>query len=146
MTTDAVAQMLRSALIPTLLVGAVSAGVAGWLVGWPGVVGALIGLALVLAFFVLGLVVLRSAVRRLEPATVLLVALGLYAAKVVLIGGTLLILDGTGVLSGVADDWALGLTAIVCTLTWTTAQIRAAFRVRQPIFDLPAAAEPKDVA
>jgi ATP synthase protein I len=135
MTTDTAAGMLRGALLPTLATGAICAAVAGVAAGTDGVVGAVIGLALVVVFFGLGLLILGRSVR-LEPVLVLLVALGLYAAKVVLIGGSLLLIDASGLLDGIADSMALGVTAILCTLAWTTGQIVGAARSRLPLYDL----------
>jgi ATP synthase protein I len=135
MTTDTAAAMLRAALAPTLLVGAVAVAVAGGVAGAAGVWGALLGLALVVLFFALGLLVLARCAG-VDPALVLVIALGLYTAKVVLIGGTFVLLDSTGVLRGFADHLALGMTAIACTLTWTVGETVGAIRVRQPAYDL----------
>ena len=135
MTTDTAAAMFRAALVPTLLVGAVAAAVAGGMAGAAGVWGALIGFALVVLFFAIGLLVLARCAG-VDPALVLVIALGLYAAKVVLIGGTFVLLDTTGVLRGFADHLALGVTAIACTLTWTVGETVGAIRVRQPAYDL----------
>lgn len=135
MTTDTAAGMLRGALVPTLGVGAAGAVVAGLVSGVQGVVGAVLGVTVVVVFFGLGLLVLRRCAG-LEPALVLLIALGLYAAKVILIGGSLLLVDASGVLDGVASSMALGLTAIACTLAWTTGQIVGATRARVPLYDL----------
>lgn len=134
MTTDTAAAMLRAALVPTLLVGALAVAVAAPAGGAEGVWGALLGLALVVVFFALGLLVLARCAR-VEPALVLLIALGLYAAKVVLIGGAFVLMDSTGVLRGFADHVALGVTAIACTLTWTVGETVGAIRVRQPAYD-----------
>ncbi len=134
MTTDTAAAMLRAALVPTLLVGALAVAVAAPVGGAEGVWGALLGLALVVVFFALGLLVLARCAR-VEPALVLLIALGLYAAKVVLIGGAFVLMDSTGVLRGFADHVALGVTAIACTLTWTVGETVGAIRVRQPAYD-----------
>jgi len=135
MTTDTAAGMLRGALAPTLAVGAVAVVGSGLLAGAQGVLGALIGVSLVVVFFGLGLFVLRRCAH-LEPALVLLIALGLYTAKVVLIGGSLLLVDASGMLEGIADEMALGVTAIACTLAWTTGQIVGATRARVPLYDL----------
>ncbi|HET7328774.1 MAG TPA: hypothetical protein VFJ14_15985 [Nocardioidaceae bacterium] len=135
MTTDTAAAMLRGALAPTLTVGAVGMVSSALLAGAEGLVGAAIGLSLVVVFFGLGVSVLRRCAR-LEPVLVLLVALGLYAAKVVLIGGSLLVIAGTGVLDGVAHPMSLGLTAIVCTLAWTAGQVVGATRARVPLYDV----------
>jgi ATP synthase protein I len=136
MTTDTAAAMLRGALVPTLVVGVAAAAVAGATAGVEGLWGALIGLALVVLFFGLGLVVLGRCAG-VEPVLVLLIALGLYAAKVVLIGGTFVLVDTTGVLRPYADHLSLGVTAIACTLTWTIGETIGAIRARQPAYDLP---------
>lgn len=135
MTTDTAAAMLRAALTPTLLVGAVAVAVAGLAAGSAGVWGALLGLALVVVFFALGLLVLARCTR-VEPAIVLLIALALYTAKVVLIGGAFVLMDTTGVLRGFADHLALGVTAIACTLTWTIGETVGVVRARQPAYDV----------
>jgi len=135
MTTDTAAAMLRAALVPTLLVGAIAAVVAGVAVGAEGVWGALLGAVLVLVFFGLGLVVLGRCAG-IDPALTLVIALGLYAAKVVLIGGAFVAMDSTGVLRGFADHLTLGVTAIACTLVWTVGETVAAVRSRQPAYDV----------
>lgn len=135
MTTDTATAMLRGALGPTLGVGAVCLVVWGLLAGAEGVVGALVGQALVVVFFALGLLILRSCAK-LEPTLVLLIAMGLYTGKVVLIGGTLLYLHSSGVFVGVADNVALGVTAIACTVAWSAGQIVGFTRARQPVYDV----------
>ena len=135
MTTDTAAAMLRAASIPTLVVGGAAVLVAGVVAGSHGVWGALLGLALVALFFGLGLVVLGRCAG-LDPAATLVIALGLYAVKVVLIGGTFVLMDTTGVLRGFADHTALGLTTIACTLAWTVGETVGAVRSRQPAYDL----------
>jgi len=136
MTTDTAAAMLRAALVPTLAVGATAAVVAGVSAGGEGLWGALIGLALVVVFFGLGLVVLARCAG-LDPALMLVIALGLYVAKVVLIGGAFVLIDATGVLRGYADHLSLGVTAIACTVTWTIGETVGAVRARQPVYDDP---------
>jgi ATP synthase protein I len=135
MTTDTAAAMLRAALVPTLVVGAAAVAVAGLAVGSEGLWGAVIGLVLVVVFFGLGLVVLTRCAG-LDPALMLVIALGLYAGKVVLIGGAFVLLDATGVLRGYADHLSLGVAAIACTLTWTIGETVGAVRARQPVYDL----------
>lgn len=135
MTTDTATAMLRTALAPTLVVGTGAAVAGGIVTGSRGVWGAVLGVALVVVFFGLGLLVLRRCAG-LEPAVVLFVALGLYAAKVVLIGGAFVLMDTTGALRGFVDHTALGLTAIACTLAWTVGETVGAVRGRQPAYDL----------
>jgi ATP synthase protein I len=135
MTTDTAAAMLRAALIPTLVVGAGATVVGGVVVGAAGVWGALIGWALVVVFFGLGVLLLGRTAGK-EPAYALVAALGLYVSKVVVIGGTFITLDATGALQGFADHLVLGVTVIACTLAWTVGEMLGAVRARQPIYDL----------
>jgi ATP synthase protein I len=135
MTNNAAAAMLRGALVPTLAVALVSVVVFGLVGGSEGLLGALIGAGLVLVFFGVGQLVLGRAMGR-DPAIVLFVAMTLYTAKIILIGGTLLALDATGALDGVADDLALAVTTIVCALAWSVGQIVGATRARVPLYDL----------
>lgn len=134
MTTDAATTMLRGALVPALAVAVVSVVVAGLWVGSEGVVGALIGAGLVVVFFGLGLLVLGR-FAGVEPAVLLVIAMGLYAAKIVLIGGSLLLIEASGALDGVAHDLSLALTAIACTLAWSAGQIVGATKARVPLYD-----------
>jgi ATP synthase protein I len=127
--------MLRGALVPTVAVGLVAVVGFALAAGAEGAVGALIGAGLVLVFFGLGQLVLGRAIGR-EPVIVLFVAMTLYTAKIVLIGGSLLLLDATGVLDGVADKLALALTTIACALAWSVGQILGATRARIPLYDL----------
>lgn len=135
MTTDTAAAMLRAALIPTLAVGAGATVIGGILAGSAGVWGALLGVALVVVFFGVGVLLLGRTVGK-EPAYALVAALGLYIGKVVVIGGTFITLDATGALEGFADHLVLGVTVIVCTLAWTVGEMVGAVRTRQPIYDL----------
>jgi ATP synthase protein I len=135
MTTDTAAAMLRAALIPTLVVGSGATVIGGVFVGANGVWAALIGTALVVVFFGLGILLLGRTAGR-EPAVTLVAALGLYVGKVVVIGGTFITLDATGALRGFADHLVLGVTVIACTLAWTIGEMYGAVRARQPIYDL----------
>jgi ATP synthase protein I len=135
MTTDTAAAMLRAALIPTVAVGAGATITGGVLAGSDGVWGAVIGVALVIVFFGLGVLLLGRTAGK-EPAYALVAALGLYVGKVVVIGGTFITLDATGALQGFADHLVLGVTVIACTLAWTVGEMVGAVRARQPIYDL----------
>lgn len=135
MTTDPAAAMLRGAMIPTVAVGVLGVIVFALVSGSDGAVGALIGAGLVLLFFGIGQLVLGRAIGK-EPVIVLFVAMTLYTVKILLIGGSLLLLDATGTLDGVADKLALAVTTIACALAWSVGQILGATRARIPLYDL----------
>lgn len=127
--------MVRVAMPPSLAVAAACALV-GWLaVGPSGLWGAALGGGLVVVFFTLSLSVL-ALTRRLDPSLTLLVALGLYVAKVVALGAGLLVVAQTGLVGDPFHRTAVAASVIACTLTWTVAEIVASARHRQPLYDL----------
>ncbi|MEN3359747.1 MAG: hypothetical protein V7637_3729 [Mycobacteriales bacterium] len=129
----------RSTVLPTVLVGVVLAVVSGVVAGWPGAVGAGLGAAVVVAFFGLDLLALRSASRRFPDAPVQLALLG-YLAKLVGLGVLLwLVRDSAAI-----DATAFAVAAMAGTAVWLLGQIRLVGRlVRQPAPELDPAG-PRD--
>lgn len=127
--------MLQGALPPTLAVS--GAGVLiSWLVAGPtGMWGALLGAGLVVVSFSLSLVAL-GATRRLDPALTLLIALALYAAKVVALAVGLIAVAQAGLIGDPFHRTALAGAVIACTVTWTTFEIVASVKHREPLYDL----------
>jgi hypothetical protein len=120
----------------TLALGAVAVPVAALMSGASGASGAAIGAGMVLVFFGFGAVTV-NAVAALSPAASLLVALLTYVLQVVAVGLVFLALDASGALGSTVDaGWVAG-TVIVATLCWLVAQVVAATRSRQPLYDLP---------
>ncbi|MEJ5944861.1 hypothetical protein WDZ17_06075 [Pseudokineococcus basanitobsidens] len=124
--------MLRAALAPALVAGAVCAVVALVVSGPAGLVAALVGVVLVVLFFGSTLVVLARVARR-APQTVMVVALGTYTAKVVLLAVAFVVLARVTSLPGPA----LGLTTIVVTAVWLGFELRGFLRARHPVVDDP---------
>ena len=136
---EAYSGMLRAALVPALVAGAVCALVALVLSGLPGLVAALVGLALVVLFFGSSLVVLGRTARR-SPQLVMVVALGTYTAKVALLAVAFVLLARLSDLPGPA----LGLTTIVVTTVWLGFELRGFLRARHPVVDEPRPAAGRD--
>jgi|SRR5699024_4296555 len=127
--------MLRTA-VPTTSVVALGCIGGGWLLaGRTGLAGAALGAGLVMAFFTLSLVTFTAA-RRLDPAVTLLLAIGLYAAKVIALALGLIAVSQAGLIGDPFHQVSLAVTVITCTLSWTVAEIVAATRQRQPLYDL----------
>ncbi len=137
MTTDTVAAMLRAALAATIPVAAASMAAGGVVAGPPGWWSAMAGAALVLVVFPVSLLVLRRSTR-LGPARTFVLALGLYLAQVVSLGVGFTVADAIGLLDTVVLRGPLSVTAIVCTLAWTSGQIVGAIRAREPLYRLDA--------
>ncbi len=120
--------LVRATVLPTALVGA--AVTAGWalVAGWPGATGAGLGTGVVVAFFGLDLLALRSASRRFPDAPVHLALLG-YLAKLIGLGALLWLVRG----STAVDSAAFAVAALAGTVVWLSGQIRVVGRlVRLP--------------
>jgi hypothetical protein len=78
--------------------------------------------------------------RTLEPALVLVIAMGLYLLKILALALVVVVLSGLGLLGDPLHRVALAVTIIVGALTWSAAEIVTSVRRRQPLFD--AAREP----
>ena len=115
------ATVARRAAIPTAAVAAVIVAVSAALVGIKGLIGALLGVALVTVFFGISIVVVGRAARISQPA-MMVAALVTFLVKIVALAVVVSALAGTTAFS----TRTLGFTAIGCILAWSAAQIIAA--------------------
>ena len=119
------ATVARRAAVPTALAAVLMVALSAGLVGTKGLVGALIGVALVIVFFGISIVVVGRAARVSQPA-MMIAALASFLVKIVALAVVMSSLRGTTAFS----TRSLGFTAIVCVLVWGAAQTVAAMRVR----------------
>jgi ATP synthase protein I len=119
------ATVVRRAVVPTAAVAAVIVAVSAGLVGVKGLVGALLGVALVAVFFGISIVVVGRAARISQPA-MMVAALVTFLVKIVALAVVVSALGGTTAFS----TRTLGFTAIGCILAWSAAQIIAAMKVK----------------
>jgi ATP synthase protein I len=117
--------IVRRAAVPTAVGAAVIVALCAALVGTKGLVGALLGVAVVAVFFGISIAVVARAARVSQPA-MMVAALGTFLVKIVALGVVVSSLNGTTAFS----TRALGLTAIGCILLWTGSQVVAAMRVK----------------
>ena len=115
------ATVVRRAALPTALGAAIMVAVSAALVGVKGLVGALLGVAVVTIFFGLSIVVVGRAARKSQPA-MMVAALGTFLVKIVALAVIVSTLNGTTAFS----TRTLGFTAIGCILLWSAAQVVAA--------------------
>jgi ATP synthase protein I len=118
----------RMTVLPTVLVGAGLVLVSGLAAGWPGVAGAALGTAVVVAFFGLDLLALRLSSGRIPDAPIVLIGLFVLLA---LLG------DSTSI-----EPLAFGAAAAAGTVIWLIGQIRLVGR----ILALPTPAAPAAAA
>ena len=127
-TVDPFALMFRGAAIPTLAVGVIAAVVAGVVAGGAGVLGALLGVGLVLIFFGLTLLVMRWTADAL-PGNAFGAAMISYSLKIVVLGVLLVV----GRKLTWFDKQSFGLTVLACGVVWLLAEVRAFVRAPIPI-------------
>ena len=119
------ATVARRAAVPTAAVAAVIVAVSAALVGIKGLIGALLGVALVTVFFGISIVVVGRAARISQPA-MMVAALVTFLVKIVALAVVVSALAGTTAFS----TRTLGFTAIGCILAWSAAQVIAAMKVK----------------
>jgi ATP synthase protein I len=110
---------LRQSAVPTAVIGVLSAVLAGVLSGEKGVLGAVLALAVVTAFFMISTVVLNRAAK-VSPQAMMIAALSSFFVKIVLLAVLTARFRDTTAFNG----RAFGLTAIVCVLAWCATQVR----------------------
>jgi hypothetical protein len=126
--SDAFAELLRGAFVPTAIVGLAAVVIAlfsGPKAAWSAAFGA----ALVLAFFTVTLLAMKRTAH-LPPTTVMAIVMVTYTAKVLALGLVVLLVRDASWVSG----YAVGVTITVCTLVWLFFEMRAYKRLRIFVF------------
>jgi len=108
------------AAIPTTLVGVVAVVLASFLRGAQGLVGALLGSVIVVAFFAAGQLILEAVMKR-NPTLAMTVAMLMYLVKIGILFILLLAFKNTHAF----DTKVFAMTILVCTLVWTGAEVWA---------------------
>jgi ATP synthase protein I len=117
--------IVRRAGALTAIAAAIMVAVSAALVGAKGLYGALIGVALVIVFFGISVLVVGRAAR-VSPQAMMVAALVTYLVKFVALAIVLSSLHGVTALSG----RALGFTALGCILVWTATQTITAIKIK----------------
>lgn len=110
--------VLARVAVPTFIAGVVASVVAAFVGGAPAAVGAILGTAIVLIFFIVGQLFLAMVLRN-NPELALSAALVIYLTKIGVLMLLLFLLQGTTAF----DTRAFGFTIILCTLVWTIAEV-----------------------
>lgn len=133
--TDA-RRLLGPAVVAAMAVGVVAVVVAAALAGGPGVLGALVGLGLVLAFLLVGQVPVAQAAKGRGTIGAGLLLL-LYLTRVaLLLTAFRLVVAGDDVHRG-----SVGLTVVGCALAWTAGTVWSALRWRPLVVEPDPSAE-----
>ena len=117
--------IVRRAGALTAVAAAVMVAISAALVGVKGLIGALVGVAIVTVFFGISVLVVGRAAR-ISPPAMMIAALVTYLVKIVALAVVLSALAGTTAFS----TRTLGFTAIGCILVWSTTQVITAIKVK----------------
>jgi ATP synthase protein I len=117
--------IVRRAGALTAVAAAVMVAVSAALAGAKGLYGALIGVAIVAAFFGISVLVVGRAAR-ISPQAMMAAAMITYVVKIVALAIVVSALHGMTAF----NDRALGFTAIGCILVWSAAQVITAARIK----------------
>ena len=117
--------IVRRAGALTAVAAAIMVAVSAALAGAKGLYGALIGVALVVVFFGISVLVVGRAAR-ISPQAMMVAAIITYLVKIVALAIVVSALHGMTAFSG----RALGFTALGCILVWSVAQVVTAIKVK----------------
>lgn len=119
------ARLLRGAAVPTAAAGAIAVVLCAVLVGGKGLIGALLGSVIVLAFFSVTIVVI-SKVAQKQPEMLLGYAMLTYLGKVVFLAVLMIAFKHTTLF----HFRSFGFTMLGLTLVWLAAETRAVLKTK----------------
>jgi ATP synthase protein I len=119
------ARIVRRSAVVTAIAAAVMLAICGVVGGAKGLIGGVIAIALVALFFGISIVAVGRAAR-VSPQFMMMTALGTYILKILV----LLILVGQFQDSTAFNPRLFGLTAIICVLVYSAAQIVWSMRLK----------------
>jgi ATP synthase protein I len=119
------ATIVRRAGALTAVAAAIMVAVCAAVVGVKGLIGALVGVAVVTIFFGISVLVVGRAARR-SPQAMMVAAIVTYLVKIVALAVVVSSLNGTTAFS----TRALGITAIGCILVWSATQVITTMKLK----------------
>ncbi len=119
------ATIVRRAGALTAVAAAVMVALSAAMVGVKGLIGALVGVAIVTVFFGISVLVVGWAAR-ISPPAMMVAAMITYLVKIVALAVIVSSMNGTTAFS----TRTLGLTAIVCILVWSAAQVITTLKLK----------------
>lgn len=118
-------RIVRRSAALTSVVAVVAVVLCAALIGAKGAYGALIGVAVVTAFFAISIAVVSRAAK-ISPQVMMVTALATYVVKIIAFMIVLIAIGKSTAFSGKS----LGFTAIACILAWMVAQVVTAIRLK----------------
>ncbi len=121
------AQIVRRSVITTAALGAVMVVISVAIGGWKGLIGAVLGIALVAVFFGISVFAVSRAARK-SPQAMMITAMTTYILKILLLLFFVARFGATTAFNG----RMFGLTALVCILAWSASQVYWSMRLKTP--------------
>jgi ATP synthase protein I len=124
------ARILRGAAIPTALSGLVAIAAGLLLAGGKGALGSAIGVAVVLVFFTLGMLIV-SYVAKLSQQMMMAAGLFGYLVKLLAVFGLVALLNRVTIWNTHAFGW----TVLALTVVWLAAEANATMNAKSPYIE-----------
>lgn len=121
-------QLLKGALIPTLVIGVIAIAAATYSRGGPGFIGALLAQVVVVIYFLVHLVVSKFT-KDLDPMSTMAMAMLSYFAKILLAGAFFWIL-GQYTTDSDLDRKVFGITAVALTFAWLGGEVTSYLKLK----------------
>lgn len=121
------AGIVRRSVVTTAAAGVLMAVICLAVGGGKGLLGAVLGIALVAVFFAISVVAVGRAAR-VSPQAMMITAMTTYIAKILI----LIFFVVRFASSTTFNTRLFGLTAIVCILAWTASQVTWSLRLKIP--------------
>ena len=118
-------RIVRWSAGPTAIVAAIMVAVSAAIGGTHGLIGALLGIALVTIFFGIDVVAIGRAAR-ISPQAIMMAGIGLYVFKIIVLAIAVKELGDANFFNGKL----FGVTAIVCILAWSASQVVASIKFK----------------
>ena len=131
-------QLLKGALVPTLIVGVVAIAIATITRARPGFIAALLAQVVVIIYFLVHLLVSKFS-RDLDPMSTMAMAMLSYFAKILLAGAFFWIL-GQYTTEAELDRKVFGITAVALTFAWLGGEVASYLKLKT---HLPLPHEPR---
>src|ERR1022692_74698 len=121
------AGIVRRSAVTTAAVAVVVVALSAAIAGGKGALGALLGTALVTAFFAVSVIAVGAAAR-VSPQAMMITAMVTYVAKILVLLFFVVRFSN----STAFNPKIFGLTAIVCILVWSASQVTWSLRLKIP--------------
>jgi ATP synthase protein I len=121
------AQIVRRSVLTTAALGAVMVVISVAVGGSKGLIGAVLGIALVAVFFGISVFAVGRAARK-SPQAMMITAMTTYILKILLLLFFVTRFAGTTAF----NSRLFGLTALVCILAWSASQVFWSMRLKTP--------------